>query len=91
MNSRARRVISGPNTCNTTGPESTMSGPMRASTWNGSLSSANGKCEYFLAKSADQMAHIALVMDDESYDLAQGRWVPVDMGLDHEQGWKEKG
>uniref|UniRef100_A0A915JDH6 Uncharacterized protein n=1 Tax=Romanomermis culicivorax TaxID=13658 RepID=A0A915JDH6_ROMCU len=66
INSRACRVISGPNTSNAMGAESTTMAPVNPSTSNGSLSRAHSKCGYFLAKSADQMAPIASVMDNES-------------------------
>uniref|UniRef100_A0A915I479 Uncharacterized protein n=1 Tax=Romanomermis culicivorax TaxID=13658 RepID=A0A915I479_ROMCU len=48
------------------GVGSTTSVAVGASTSKGSLSNAQGRCGYFLAKSVDQMAHIPSVTDYES-------------------------
>uniref|UniRef100_A0A915KQX7 Uncharacterized protein n=1 Tax=Romanomermis culicivorax TaxID=13658 RepID=A0A915KQX7_ROMCU len=66
MNSRAHRATSCPNIHNAAGAKSTTLAAISASTSNSSLSSANGRCRYFSAKSIDQMARIVLVTDDES-------------------------
>uniref|UniRef100_A0A915HXL2 Uncharacterized protein n=1 Tax=Romanomermis culicivorax TaxID=13658 RepID=A0A915HXL2_ROMCU len=66
MNSSARPVTWGPNIRNAAGPNSTTLGAVSASTSNGLLSSAHGRCRYFLAKSLDQTARIASVTDEES-------------------------
>uniref|UniRef100_A0A915IC55 Uncharacterized protein n=1 Tax=Romanomermis culicivorax TaxID=13658 RepID=A0A915IC55_ROMCU len=65
MNLRAPLATTGPNICKATGAESTTSAAVSASTSNSSLSNTQGRCEYFLAKSVDQMSRIASVMDDE--------------------------
>uniref|UniRef100_A0A915IZN1 Uncharacterized protein n=1 Tax=Romanomermis culicivorax TaxID=13658 RepID=A0A915IZN1_ROMCU len=62
----AHRATLGPNIHNAAGADSTTSVAISTSTSNGSLSSAHGRCGYFLAKSVDHTVSIALVMDEES-------------------------
>uniref|UniRef100_A0A915JE34 Uncharacterized protein n=1 Tax=Romanomermis culicivorax TaxID=13658 RepID=A0A915JE34_ROMCU len=66
MNLSAHPATLGPNICNAAGPDSTTSAAVSPSTSNGSLSSAYGRCRYFLAKWVDQTVGIPLVMDEES-------------------------
>uniref|UniRef100_A0A915HPW0 Uncharacterized protein n=1 Tax=Romanomermis culicivorax TaxID=13658 RepID=A0A915HPW0_ROMCU len=49
-----------------TGAERTTIAAVSASTSSGSLNNAQGRCQYFLAKSVDQTARIVSVRDDES-------------------------
>uniref|UniRef100_A0A915IC72 Uncharacterized protein n=1 Tax=Romanomermis culicivorax TaxID=13658 RepID=A0A915IC72_ROMCU len=66
INSSARQATSGPNIHSAAGANSTTWAAVSASTSNSLLSSAHGRCGYFVAKSVDQTAGIALVMDEES-------------------------
>uniref|UniRef100_A0A915J8I1 Uncharacterized protein n=1 Tax=Romanomermis culicivorax TaxID=13658 RepID=A0A915J8I1_ROMCU len=74
INSSARIATSGPNIRMAAGNESTMPAAVSASTSNGSLSSSQGRCRYFLAKSVDPTACIAWVMDEESGSPWAAKW-----------------